>query len=1208
MTTFRASTTDFKKKVNFQESPSEMCNESLTPLMTACMYGRSEQIRLILEDKPLSVAERDGLFKTALHYCAENDDTDAECARLLLDRDSSIVDVPDEDGHTALHLAVIAGNLSLVRLLLGFADPNKRDIEGHSTVHWATVCADVEALELILSHGGTTDSADVHGGYALHYAAQMCGTTGVCRSGDSLNVGVRVLQLLLSYGADVNVTDKHGRQPIVWAASAGSADAIITLVNGGANVESHDKDGLRALHCAASRGHVECVDALLTLCGAEVDALDGNGCSALFYAVTLGHADATEMLLEHGADPNRQDGKGRTPAHCGAFKGQLETVRILAEHGANLWFRNFKGGYPLHDAVRSGRKELVVWLLSLRPEVADYYDDDGKRCLHIAALNNNTEMCKIILDNGASVNAVMKIKGERMTPLDVTIRKNNSHLAKFLKLYGGKPAAKLNKVLSKQQSTVRTRLKRSESRRNSHSSDSINRKYRNSGGRKKQMAKRKGDCPKSKKEPISRVVQVHIRADVTAKTVEGSMDKRKFYGDCEVPTKPQRKRSSRADEPKECFSENDLCDDEEDLYDEDNDDYDRLNEADSEQDVCNTQHVGSNSRHKKRYDGNLQNKRDSKLATKAKISDESKGRHSRAKNAKIVDKSKRTSDISDQSVEKTENQTITVPGARVSHNSNGENIKFIDDTDSSNLTTNSTGGLPSKRNIENQTTVTSSEKPVTVEKKNAPRTEVVVGTNITVEKEAAETKNTMGKGATAGTKVTERTDITSLPVETKSKTSVNAKREDTNPLDKFTSALANHNKNDDEMQSKRLVEKKSTKVIPNTASETAIAKNAIDAIDRKNIASSGKPQTNSESSEINRNAHEKGPVAVQYNKAIVEVLDRVDTPEMANRQGDNGRNSLQATAFSVLPPDDVEPTEKPCLCPDCRKKTRKAKSRIPRLNTYSSLAPDNDLNTMSVTRAVQLSSRKYHLERLIFYQLSELKRLQIRAGKSDERVLVKRLVEEYGRTGTFIGLQRYEGMYSFKRFEKYLYDQLSSLQKQLPFAEARTAIPRVQSIDEIEKITDALRRIDSGKTVLENPDDCLSCVRSTHRCTHATHAYTGIPCAAYIPKLRMDHHRMPKPVADRRRFLPDIKQDGCRATRCLRNVDPSKPITLKLANGSCSQAIDLPTEKLDKNKRYLVTFTIKGAEPPSKHRVAPPLLRGNSDQHPPLAHTHAKSF
>lgn len=54
----------------------------------------------------------------------------------------------------------------------------------------------------------------------------------------------------------------------------------------------------------------------------------------------------------------------------------------------------------------------------------------------------------------------MKIKGERMTPLDVALRKNNGHLAKFLNLYGGKPASKLNKTFSKQQSTVRVKTKR----------------------------------------------------------------------------------------------------------------------------------------------------------------------------------------------------------------------------------------------------------------------------------------------------------------------------------------------------------------------------------------------------------------------------------------------------------------------------------------------------------------------------------------------------------------------------------------------------------------------------------------------------------------------------------------------------------------------------------------------------------------------------
>lgn len=115
-----------------------------------------------------------------------------------------------------------------------------------------------------------------------------------------------------------------------------------------------------------------------------------------------------------------------------------------------------------------------------------------------------------------------------------------------------------------------------------------------------------------------------------------------------------------------------------------------------------------------------------------------------------------------------------------------------------------------------------------------------------------------------------------------------------------------------------------------------------------------------------------------------------------------------------------------------------------------------------------------------------------------------------------------------------------------------------------------------------------------------------------VPKFKLNHHRMPKPGdCGRGRFLPDIRQQqepaGGPGTKCLRNVDPSRPITLQLGNGPCTQAIDLPTDKLDKNKRYLVTFTIKGAsDGPQDRRQRPPPTR--EDGHRPLAHTHAKSF
>ena len=50
-----------------------------------------------------------------------------------------------------------------------------------------------------------------------------------------------MLRRLLGHGARVDVKDNDGREPLMWAASAGSTDAILTLVNAGAAVSARDK-------------------------------------------------------------------------------------------------------------------------------------------------------------------------------------------------------------------------------------------------------------------------------------------------------------------------------------------------------------------------------------------------------------------------------------------------------------------------------------------------------------------------------------------------------------------------------------------------------------------------------------------------------------------------------------------------------------------------------------------------------------------------------------------------------------------------------------------------------------------------------------------------------------------------------------------------------------------------------------------------------
>ena len=424
--------------------------EGITLLMAACQQGLEHDVRTILRRKPSLARLRDCTGKTAMHYCADNQST--ACLDQILDLHPTLVNTGDNEGYTPLILAVLAGNTNIIRHLVSrSASIDAVDSQQHSAVHWAVVCGELEALDVLCNSGAEINSPDTHGAFPIHYAAQMCGPSAEHPSSpEKSRTFLVVLRKLLARGADPNVLDKDLRPPVLWAASAGSADAFLALVNYGASPSVTDKDGLSALHCAASRGHRECLSILITLCGAAVNLRDLNGCTALFYTVTLGYVECSSLLLECGAQTDIKDRKGRTPVHCGAAKGQLETLKVLERNNAQMWEVNNKGETPLHQAVRSGRKDLIRWLLSIKPESVDEASREGRTALHVAAGTNDTEVCAILLEWEADVNKTMiSSNGKRTTPLDVALYRDNKSCARFLQSRGGLRFSKLNAKIIK---------------------------------------------------------------------------------------------------------------------------------------------------------------------------------------------------------------------------------------------------------------------------------------------------------------------------------------------------------------------------------------------------------------------------------------------------------------------------------------------------------------------------------------------------------------------------------------------------------------------------------------------------------------------------------------------------------------------------------------------------------------------------------------
>ncbi|GBP61176.1 hypothetical protein EVAR_28385_1 [Eumeta japonica] len=82
------------------------------------------------------------------------------------------------------------------------------------------VCGEVGALRAVLAAGADAATPDQHGGYPLHYAAQMCGAPAATDH-QSRGAALEVLRALVREGgAQVAARDADGRTPLLWAASA----------------------------------------------------------------------------------------------------------------------------------------------------------------------------------------------------------------------------------------------------------------------------------------------------------------------------------------------------------------------------------------------------------------------------------------------------------------------------------------------------------------------------------------------------------------------------------------------------------------------------------------------------------------------------------------------------------------------------------------------------------------------------------------------------------------------------------------------------------------------------------------------------------------------------------------------------------------------------------------------------------------------------
>lgn len=99
--------------------------------------------------------------------------------------------------------------------------------------------------------------------------------------------------------------------PLHWAALAGNAPAVESLIAVGADLKAKD-GGWTPLHAAALGGN-PAVIAVISNGGADVDARDETSSTPLHWAALAGNSSAVEVLVEAGADASVRDREGLLP-------------------------------------------------------------------------------------------------------------------------------------------------------------------------------------------------------------------------------------------------------------------------------------------------------------------------------------------------------------------------------------------------------------------------------------------------------------------------------------------------------------------------------------------------------------------------------------------------------------------------------------------------------------------------------------------------------------------------------------------------------------------------------------------------------------------------------------------------------------------------------------------------------------------------------
>ena len=268
----------------------------LTPGRTRCIS------RLIAHGA--SIEQPDGSGNTPLHWATQYGAPDS--VEWMISKKANLESrTSDRSKMTALQIAVRFGRLEIAKILLDAGANKEAAMEfppGKTALHLATQNNCTDLVRELLDRKTHVDPILVDSLKSI-YPVQG-GSTPLKIATENGNLDI--IDILLKAGADVNRKDVDVEyQPLFIAVKRGNLDAVRKLLDYNAALET---EGFATpLTEATEAGNIPIMKELLAQeVKPDVERTNGKRHSCLFIAASSGHVEAVQLLLDHGADPNRK--------------------------------------------------------------------------------------------------------------------------------------------------------------------------------------------------------------------------------------------------------------------------------------------------------------------------------------------------------------------------------------------------------------------------------------------------------------------------------------------------------------------------------------------------------------------------------------------------------------------------------------------------------------------------------------------------------------------------------------------------------------------------------------------------------------------------------------------------------------------------------------------------------------------------------------